>query len=215
MTSELIALLPAFVFMTIVIIHLAKKSGLVVWLFTLQSAAIVILLAQSAISHLSIPLIATVIAIAIVKLIVAPYFLSRLIKTHTLRFSSNTYLSGPVTLIVLTLIIALSSSYLFKPLAVIAPGSSTVLFLSIASLFSALFLVINRQGALSQMIGILSMENSIMLLALTAGLEQSPSLELGVTFDLFIWICVAYIFLSLMYRQFGTLDVTQMRKLKD
>ncbi len=213
--TELPIILAGIAFMTIVLIQIARKSMLVVELFVVQSAAVIALLAWSSRDHVTLTLVATILAIAAVKLFVAPFFLKRLIATHASRFSSNTYLSGPNTLIVLALIIALSSSYLFKPLAVIAPGAQTLLFLSIASLFCALFIVINRQGALSQMIGILSMENSIVMMALAAGLEQSPALQLGITFDLLLWVCVAYIFLSLLYRQFGSLDVTQLRRLKD
>jgi len=75
-------------------------------------------------------------------------------------------------------------------------------------------MIINRKGALSQMIGVLSLENSIVSFAFTAGLEQKPGLELGITFDIFVWIIIATVFVSMVYKKFKTLDVTEMSRLK-
>jgi len=65
------------------------------------------------------------------------------------------------------------------------------------------------------MLGILSLENGIVSFALFAGLEQNPGLQLGITFDVLIWIIIASVFISMIYRQFGSLDVTTMKKLTE
>ena len=82
-------------------------------------------------------------------------------------------------------------------------------------MFLSLFLIINRKSALSQIVGILSLENSIVAFAIFAGLEQSLSLQIGILFDISVWLIIATVFMSMMYTHFGSLDVTDMKKLKD
>ncbi len=96
-----------------------------------------------------------------------------------------------------------------------APEGINLLLLNVATIMISLFLSINRKGALSQMLGILSLENGIVSFALSAGLEQNPGLQLGITFNILIWIIIATVFISMMFRQFGSLDVTTMKKLTE
>ena len=79
----------------------------------------------------------------------------------------------------------------------------------------SIFLTINRKSALSQIIGILSLENSIVAFAIFAGLEQSPSLQIGILFDISIWLTIATAFISMIYAHFGSLDITSMKNLTD
>jgi len=68
---------------------------------------------------------------------------------------------------------------------------------------------------LSQIIGILSLENTIVAFTIFAGLEQSASLQIGIIFDIFVWLIIATVFVSMIYKHFGSLDVTSMKTLKD
>ena len=68
---------------------------------------------------------------------------------------------------------------------------------------------------MSQIIGILSLENGIVAFALFSGLEQSPALQIGIMFDLLVWVIIAAVFISMIYKQFGSLDVTELKHLKE
>jgi hydrogenase-4 component E len=59
------------------------------------------------------------------------------------------------------------------------------------------------------------LENAIVSFATLAGLEQSPGLQIGIMFDIGVWIMIATIFVSMIYRQFGSLDVASMQHLKE
>jgi len=83
-------------------------------------------------------------------------------------------------------------------LAQLAIEGRNLLLLSVATIMISLFLIINRKGALSQMLGILSLENGIVSFALFAGLEQNPGLQLGITFNILIWIIIATVFISMI-----------------
>jgi hydrogenase-4 component E len=160
-------------------------------------------------------LLLAIAVIFVVKVLVAPRFFFGLVKKHQLKFSVSTYLNSPATLIVLALLTGVTYSQLFLPLTILSQNEGKTLLLAVATMFISIFLIINRRGALSQMIGILSLENGIVSFATLAGLEQAPGLQIGIMFDILVWIIIASVFASMLYRQFGSLDVTSMTHLKE
>jgi len=203
------------VFLTIIFLHLARKNISAVAAYAVQSLAIVLLLFHSFLQTQAVSLLYVVILVAVVKLVLAPVFFIRLIKKNELTFSVSTYLNTPLTLIMLTVFTIAAYSYKFTALTASLPGNSSLLSLSLAVMFLSLCLIINRKSALSQIIGILSLENSIVAFALFAGLEQSLGLQAGILFDISIWIFIATVFTNMVYVHFGSLDVSFMKKLKD
>jgi hydrogenase-4 component E len=213
--SQSSLLLETVVFTTSIFLHLVKKNATAVRLYMAQSAAISLLLLLPAFDKSSKLLLIAIIATIAVKTVVAPWFFFGLIKKHKLKFSVTTYLNTPLTLIVIAALVAFTRTDVFRPLAYLAPVDNNLLLLSLSAIMISFFLIINRKGALSQMIGMLSLENGIVSFAVFAGLEQNPALQLGITFNILIWIIIATVFVSMIYRQFGSLDVTAMQKLKE
>ncbi|MBK5225808.1 MAG: hypothetical protein JJD96_04435 [Thermoleophilia bacterium] len=202
------------IFASAVFLHLTRKNTSAVRLYMVQSSAIAALLILSSFDRFSPLLIVAIVATVAVKIFIAPYFFYGLIRRHQLKFSVNTYLNTPVSLMVIAALLVLTRSDFFSALAVLATSGDKMLRLAFATVLISLFLAINRKGALSQMIGILSLENGIVAFALFAGLEQSPGLQLGITFNILIWVIIATVFASMIFRKFGSLDVTAMKKLK-
>lgn len=213
-------------FTTVVLMHLAHKHKTLVYLYTLQSALLVALMIEATYAHASTIAVLAIVFTAVVKLVGAPYFFLRLIRQHKLTFSESAYLSTPVTLLLIALLTALTQSPLLRPLTqfpipgaesmgIAATGTATPLLFALASIMVALFFIINRKGALSQMIGILAMENGIVAFATIAGLEQSGEFLLGIMFDLFAWVIIGTVFVAMIYRQFGALDVSRMKALTE
>lgn len=202
-------------FITIVFLHVAKKKFGIAIIYGVQSFATLLLLINSFIETRSVSLFLVALLVLIIKVILTPVFIIQLIKKHELKFSVNTYINMPLTLVIVAVLTAIAYSNTFAPLVNIIPANKQFLSLALSAFFISLFLVVNRKGALSQIIGILSLENSIVAFAFFAGLEQSPALQMGIIFDLFVWFIIATIFISMIYKHFGSLDVTEMKHLKD
>ena len=109
----------------------------------------------------------------------------------------------------------LPNTHLFAPLVSIVPAHAPEVALALAAFFISCFFVVNRKGGISQMIGLLSIENSIVVFALFAGLEQSAMLQIGIMFDIALWVIIATLLASLAYEQFGTLDTDSMKHLTE
>lgn len=213
--SQFIFFLEVLIYASVIFMHLSKKSFSVAKLYLAQSLLLVIFLSSFLLKEFSLSLFGVILLILVVKVIVSPLFFFRLVRRHGLRFSVSTYLNVPMTLVVLTILTGITYSSFFAPLLALAPESGRSLPLALATMVISLFLIINRRGALSQMIGILSLENAIVLFASIAGLEQSPGLQIGLTFDILAWVIIATVFISMIYKQFGSLDVTSMQRLKE
>jgi hydrogenase-4 component E len=214
-TPQLQLGMQAVIFAAAVFLHLTKKNSSAVRLYIAQSAAISLLLLIPAFEESSLLLTVAIVSTIAVKIFIAPYFFFGLIRRHGLKFSVSTYLNTPITLLAIAALVALTRTEVFRPLSHLADGGNHLLLLSVATIMISLFLIVNRKGALSQMLGILSLENGIVSFGVFAGLEQNPGLQLGITFNILIWIIIATVFISMIYRQFGSLDVTTMKKLTE
>lgn len=204
------------IFLTAVFMHMVKKNIDFVILYAAQSMAVVgIIFIFSLLKGLPGLTLSALLTLA-VKGIVAPIFFMRLIKKNKLKFATSTYLNLPLTLFVIMLLIVIAKlTFVSQIVTVLSPDRPSFLFLSLSSLLISLFLIINRKSVISQIIGTLSLENAIVSFASFVGLEHSFVLELGITFDLVAWIVIASVFITMIQKHFGTLDITVMKNLKE
>jgi len=214
-TSQFLFFLETVLFLSVIFMHLAKKNFAVIFLYALQSFIVTFILFSSSLKEDSLLLMAVATATFFVKVVIAPCFFFGLMKKHRLQFSVSTYLNGPMTLIVLTLLTAFSYSHFFRPLTILSPYDGNALLLAVGMILISLFLIVNRKGVLSQMVGILSLENAIVSFAYITGLEASAGAQVGILFDILVWIVIATGFASMIYRHFGSLDSSAMQHLKE
>lgn len=205
----------ALIFASVIFINIAKKNSFAVFLYMSQSFVVAFLLFSSALKESSYTLMLVAFSVFAVKVIIAPYFFRNLIKKHQLKFSVSTYLNGPMTLVILAMLTAFTFSGFFQPLSILSQENFNALLLALATMLVSVFVIINRKGALSQMIGVLSLENAIVSFAFLSGLEQNAGPQLGIVFDILVWVIIATVFASMIYKQFSSLDVSMMKNLKE
>jgi len=213
--SQIIFLLETLIFLAAVFMHLVHKNSSLISLYRVQSFIVCIFIFGSAIVTSSALLMFVGILIFGVKVIVAPYFFTKLIKAYHVKSTSSTYLNGPTTLLVVAVLTGLAHSHYFQPLTTLVGENPDGLLLSLAAILISIFLLINRKGILSQMVGILSLENAIVSFAFLSELEATPNMQIGIIFDLLVWIIIVYIFAGMIHEKFGTLDSTVMNNLKE
>lgn len=215
MSIIFLKILLEIMFLSIVFLHISKKNYEAAIAYGIQSLAVVLILFNSFRETGDVLLLVIALLTLVVKVILAPTFFTRLIKKHALNFSVNTYLNISLTLITIVVLTAIAHSAKLSPLTAIIPEHQALLAMALSVMLLALFLIVNRQGALSQIIGILSFENAIVAFTIFAGLEQSAALQFGIIFDIVIWIIIATTFVSMLYKHFGTLNVTSIKNLKE
>lgn len=212
---QLVLSLDLIAFVSVVFLHLVKSTKYTVRLYALQSATVGAVLVMLGMAEDERGLIAVGVVTLVAKVLIAPFFFSRLVQRFGHLVASTSYLSTPATLAVLLGLIIFSASSVFDPLWTIAAVTPDVFAFNVAMVLIALFLLINRQGVLAQIVAILALENSIVLFALFIGVKQTFALEMGIMFDVVLWMIIAYAFLQIIYRQFGSLDTSEMRHLTE
>lgn len=214
---QVLFLLESLIFICAVFLHVVKHSASLIYLYMLQSLAVACIFIILGFEDISARLLLTALFTILIKVVLAPRFFSRLLNRHQIQTSGSTYLNTPVTLAMVVIILILSQ-IIFTPLTSLALdlkyANQAVIFAG-ASLFVSAFLLINRRGVLSQIIGILSFENSIVSFVSFIGFEQAVGFELAILFDVFISVIAATFFISMIYGHFESLESTIMRHLKD
>lgn len=212
-SSEFYFVLDLIAFLATISLHMVKTNRNLIRLYLVQSLVVTLFLLSIGVAEGDKGLVFVALLTLVIKVVVAPMFFARLVRRYGSRFMVNNYLSTPLTLIALMAIVLFSYSRVFLPLGVLVPEAFGVLPLNLSLILISIFMLINRRGAFSQMIGVLSLENSVLLLASFIGIRQPVALEVGIVFDIVIWMIIAQVFISMIYRQFGTLNVTKMKRL--
>ncbi|MCX6755375.1 MAG: hypothetical protein NT068_02450 [Candidatus Nomurabacteria bacterium] len=208
-------ILPEIVLLSIISLHLVKKNSEMVFLYGFQSIAIVLMLFCSFLTTGKLSLLLVTVVVLLAKVILAPLFFNKLILKHKLVFSVKKYVNTSFSLVIIAILIITAYSDKFTSLTNIIPANHASLSLAFSAMLLSLFLIVNSRGALSQIVAILSLENSIVAFAVFAELEQSAGLQIGIVFDIFVWMIVATMFVSMIQKHFGSIDVTSMKNLKD
>ncbi|HET9947035.1 MAG TPA: hypothetical protein VFQ63_03145 [Patescibacteria group bacterium] len=204
----------SLIMLSIILMHIVKKNSTLVTAYILQSLGLVVLLGSGAIQEKSFGLLVVTAIMFVIKIIVAPSLFIRLIKKSHLNLSASTYLNIPLTLSILLGILVFSQSDILTPLLTLLPVIPQIKTILISGILMSLFLIINRKGALSQIIGVLSLENTIFVFGIFLGVRQLSALEIGLLFDVFFWIVVSSVFVTMIYRNFGSFDISKLNQLK-
>ncbi len=203
-------------FLAVVFMHVVKHSRALVRLYALQSLAVAATFLLLGWVNSDQGLMWVGVITLLVKAWIAPTFFRRALKRLVGgAVSANNYLNIPVTLFVITGLVMFAFSSVFAPLLDLYPQTFVSPALNIAMVLISVFLLINRRGVFAQMVGILSLENSIVLFATFFGIEHPLPLEIGTLFDIALWMVIASLFLGIVYRQFGTLSTAHMKHLTE
>ncbi len=201
-------------FVSVLLMNVVHRNASLVFLYVMQSILLSGLLFLLGLSESEKGFLWVALLSFFVKGILAPAFFFRLFRRiGSGAMSGTNYANTPITLGVILLIVAVAHSKIIVPLGTSVPETIGMFSINLAMVLVSIFLLINRRGVLTQIVGILSLENSIVFLSALAGVKTSIGLDIGILFDLFVWILVATAFVSIIYRQFGSLSTADMKKL--
>jgi hydrogenase-4 component E len=211
--EQILFYLEVIIFISIFAMNFVKKNSQLVVMYIIQSLAITSMITLEGIEKSSWQLMITALIILLIKVGFAPFFFFRFVKKSRLNLSTSTYLSVPFSLLAITLITFFANSAVFQPLSEFIGEDTSLTTMLITCIFTSIFILVNRKGSLSQIIGILSLENTIVAIAFFLNISQTLIIEIGILFDVLIWIVLAVIFIDLIYRNLKTVEVDTLNKL--
>ncbi|OQA32538.1 MAG: Hydrogenase-4 component E [Betaproteobacteria bacterium ADurb.Bin341] len=151
----------------------------------------------------------------IVKVILIPVLLHRVIDRLNVRWDVETLINIPTTMLI-GIVLVVFAFNLALPIAKLSLSIARgTLGIALACFLLSFMMMISRAKAVPQVIGFLSMENSLFFAAAAATNGMPMIVELGIAFDVLAGILILGVFMFQIREQFDSLDIRHLEKLKE
>ena len=151
----------------------------------------------------------------ILKVILIPWILHRLIDRLFVRWDVETLINIPTTMLI-GIGLVIFAFALATPISQMATTlTRSTLGIALASVLLSFLMMIVRRKAVPQVIGFLAMENGVFFAATSATYGMPLVVELGVALDVLVGTFIFGIFFFHIREQFDSLDIRHMEKLKE
>ena len=149
------------------------------------------------------------------KVIAMPWFFYRTVKKLNVGRGVEPMINIPTTMLIGIVLVI----FAFNLALPISQFSGTVmrstLGIALACVLLGFLMMITRKKAIPQVIGFLSIENSLFFAATSATYGMPLVVELGVALDVMVGVIVLSIFFFQIREAFDSLDLKHMEKLKE
>jgi hydrogenase-4 component E len=212
-TGKVLSSFSVFLFLTILLLAVARRISTSVFLFSLQSAIITAEVLATAFQEKLPEAYVVGVLFLVIKVIAIPrafFVLTKRLKTvRDVKASTTPTQSVFIVAAMIYLSYAAVHSY---------GGSVHVqddaLAAAVALILTGAFLMVSRKKTLMQILGLLVLENGIFLAALITTFGMPLVIEIGIFFDILIGLLLMGVFTFRISDTFEHLDVSKLRRLR-
>jgi hydrogenase-4 component E len=151
----------------------------------------------------------------VLKAIVLPWILHRLIIRLNIRWDVETLINIPTTMLVGIALVVFAFNLALPITQLAGTITRSTLGIAIAVVLLSLLMMITRRKAVPQVIGFLALENGLFFAATSATYGMPLAIELGIALDLLVGVLILGIFFFQVREAFDSLDLRHMEKLKE
>jgi hydrogenase-4 component E len=215
--SQYIDILAAMILVTAFLIVSSRSLTFYVRLFSLQSFFLALVAVLVAVGYGEMHILIAAILTVVVKVIAIPIVLTKITDAIKARNEVDFTINITVSLLICGGLVIMADS-VAQPILSAQNGStlgvSRVLPASIAMIMIGLFIMISRKKAITQLIGLLTMENGLFLsgLAITYGMPMI--VEVGIFFDILMAALILGVFMFRINRTFESISMDTLRSLR-
>ncbi len=149
------------------------------------------------------------------KVILIPLLLHRVIARLDVRWDVETLINIPTTMII-GIALVIFAFDLALPISKLSVSvARATLGIALACVLLSFLMMITRSKAVPQVIGFLSMENGLFFAATSATYGMPMVVELGIALDVLVGILILGVFMFQIREQFDSLDISHLEKLKE
>jgi hydrogenase-4 component E len=214
LASQFVNVLAAFLLLLAFAMLSQRRILTLIRLFAWQGAALAASTAIVAYSTGQTHLYFSAALTVLLKVILIPWVLHRLIDRLFVRWDVETLINIPATMLI-GIGLVIFAFALATPISQMASAlTRSTLGIALASVLLAFLMMIVRRKAVPQVIGFLAMENGLFFAATSATYGMPLVVELGVALDVLVGTFIFGIFFFHIREQFDSLDIRHMEKLK-
>lgn len=201
------------IFLTLLLLAGSKRLSTCISLFMVQSAVIAAQVFAIARLHHSTEAYLVGVVVLAVKVVAIPYVLFYLMRKLRTTRDVKASLSPASSVFIASALILVSFSAVQSYAAELNVARDP-LAAAVAIMLTGCFLMITRNKALAQVLGLLILENGIFMAALVTTFGMPLVIEIGVAFDLLIGVFLMGLFTFRIRESFADLDVSKLRRLR-
>jgi len=217
--NRLVTLMAALVLVLQILMVAQRWLVTNIRIFGLQSFLLAAIAGIIAVYNRAPHILVAAILTLLVKAVLVPLLLERLVDRIGIRQEIEPFINVPLSVVIcggLTLVGYLVAESFYHPEQAGGPealGHNT-LAVAISLFLIGFFVMINRRKALTQVLGLLSLENGLFLAAISLTYGMPLIVELGVFFDVLVAVMVLGILVFRIRESFESMDVSRMRRLR-
>jgi hydrogenase-4 component E len=213
--SRAIDILAVLMLMTTIMLIGTSRLKTCIWAYAFRSFILTVasglIACFSGIHHIYIT---TAITLAL-KVIVIPGFLFYIVKKINIREELESYVSYTVSLLLACGIILIA----FYSTQNIIQSENTFmrhcLPIALSITLLGFFVMISRKQAITQILGLITMEDGMFFAALSTSYGMPLIVELGLFFDILVSVIIMGIYVYRLKESFDTIDTDFLRELKE
>ncbi|HUX24196.1 MAG TPA: formate hydrogenlyase [Burkholderiales bacterium] len=215
LSSQFVNLLAAFLLLLAFAMLSQRRILTLIRLYAWQGAALVASTLIVAYSTEQPHLYFSAALTLLLKVILIPWVLHRLIDRLHIRWDVETLINIPATMLI-GIGLVIFAFALAAPISQMADTlTRATLGIAMASVLLSFLMMIVRRKAVPQVIGFLAMENGLFFAATSATYGMPLVVELGVALDVLVGTFIFGIFFFHIREQFDSLDIRHMETLKE
>jgi hydrogenase-4 component E len=151
----------------------------------------------------------------VLKVIVIPLGLHRIIDRMNVRWDVEPLLNIPMTMLA-GIVLVVFSFNLAMPISQLSSSiARATLGIALACVLLSFMMMIVRAKAIPQVIGFLAMENGLFFAATAATNGMPMIVELGIALDVLVGVLIISVFMFQIREQFDSLDIQHLEQLRD
>lgn len=193
-----------------------RQLAAMITLFALQGVALAAMVAIIGVHERSIELVAVAVGLAALRAGALPFLARRALGGAPAEQRETSPAVNIAASLLAAAMLVLLAYAVSQPLVALAPSPErSVLPVAVAVVLIGLFALVTRRRALSQVVGILLLDNGITATAFLATAGVPLIVELGVSFDVLLIVLVLQMLTVQVRTTFGSTDLDELRELRD
>jgi hydrogenase-4 component E len=213
-TGDVLILCAAGMLVTAYLMVGQKALFTAIRLFGAQSFLLAIVAGTIAVSEGRHELLTTAVLTVVLKTILIPWFLMRVIDRIGIHREIEPFLNVPASLLVcvgLTVVgYRVSTGFPEGARGV----SHHLIGVALSMLLIGLFLMVTRKKAITQILALLTIENAVFLVAVGVTEGMPLVVELGISFDVILAVLILGVLVHRIVDRFESMDVSRLSRLK-
>ena len=215
--SRLIDIFATTILVTAFLIVSSRSLLFYVRLFALQSLLLGVVALLVVVGYGEAHILIAAVLTIVVKGIVIPVVLNRIIKKIDVQKEIAPTINIPLSLLIcgaLVIVASLVAEPILTAQHQMTQTVSKVLPSSIAMMLIGLFIMMTRKKGVTQIIGLLTMENGLFLSGLAITYGMPLIVEVGIFFDIMVAAMILGVFVFRINQTFETINIDELRSLR-